>query len=425
MEFPTAAARVLRFGIFELDAHSGELRRHGLKIRLPDQAFQILQLLLARPGDVITREELRQQLWTSDTFVDFDLGLNSAIHKLREALGDSADNPQFIQTLPRRGYRFIAPVNRAADDPRSGSVAPSVSPSARLSPKWIAGGLALAVMTAALVVYQRGWWDRVRADAAGAAAGSPAERHPLGRRAIDPAAYDAYLKGVSAAGLQTYEGFRNAVAYFEDAVAKQPDFAMAYANLGQAQLQFLYAGPLSPRETVPKAEAATRKALELDDTLPLAHRTLAGILRNYYWQWEDADKELQRARVLGKHPAEFSAMELIESGQFALAIAQAERARRVDPLSFNAAIDLASAFRAARQYDRAIAEYRSALADHPAQAARTLPARRDLRLHGTLERGDRRARDRRQVVVGELTIRGLSGVCLRRGGPAARRPQRS
>ena len=365
MEFPTAAARVLRFGIFELDTHSGELRRHGLKIRLPDQAFQILRLLSARPGDVITREELRQQLWTSDTFVDFDLGLNSAIHKLREAVGDSADNPQFIQTLPRRGYRFIAPVNAAADDPRSGSVAPSVSPSARLSSKWIAGGLALAVMAAAPVMYQRGWWDQVRPDAAGTAAGSPAERHPLARRAIDPAAYDAYLKGVSAEGLQTYEGFRNAVAYFEDAVAKQPDFAMAYANLGQVQLQFLYGGPLSPRETVPKAEAATRKALALDDTLPLAHRTLAGILRNYYWQWEEAEKEVLRARALSKNPSEIPAAELLQNGQFALAIAQAERGRRLDPLSFAAAVNLASAFRAAGQYDRAIAEYRNALTITP------------------------------------------------------------
>ena len=99
------------------------------------------------------------------------------------------------------------------------------------------------------------------------------------------------MKGLAAAGLVTYEGHRNAVAYFEEAVAKQPDFALAYANLGISQLQFLYVGPLSPRETVPKAEAATRKALQLDDTLPVAHQALATILRAYHWQWEDAEKE--------------------------------------------------------------------------------------------------------------------------------------
>src|SRR5439155_14018829 len=107
---------IIRFGVFELDAHSGELRRHGLKIRLPDQSFQILRMLLDRPGDVVTREALRQRLWASDTSVDFDAGLNSAIRKLRDALDDSAENPRFVETLPRRGYRFIASVRPAAID---------------------------------------------------------------------------------------------------------------------------------------------------------------------------------------------------------------------------------------------------------------------------------------------------------------------
>ena len=106
---PTLGAHVLRFGVFELDTHSGELRRHGLKVRLPEQSFQILRTLLMRPGDVVTREELRQVLWPAETFVDFEVGLNSAVRKLREALDDSADNPRFIETLPRRGYRFVAP----------------------------------------------------------------------------------------------------------------------------------------------------------------------------------------------------------------------------------------------------------------------------------------------------------------------------
>ena len=110
MEPHSPLSSVERFGVFELDLSSGELRRHGQKIRLPHQSFQILRLLLTRPGEVFTRDELRHALWASDTFVDFDLGLNSAIRKLREALDDSAENPRFIETLPRRGYRFIAPV---------------------------------------------------------------------------------------------------------------------------------------------------------------------------------------------------------------------------------------------------------------------------------------------------------------------------
>src|SRR5262249_32774573 len=106
----THTSPILRFSIFELNLQTGELRRKGQKVKLQDQPFQVLAVLLQRPGDVVTREELRSQIWPQDTFVDFDNSLNTAINKLREALGDSADNPRFIETLPRRGYRFIAPV---------------------------------------------------------------------------------------------------------------------------------------------------------------------------------------------------------------------------------------------------------------------------------------------------------------------------
>jgi TolB-like protein/DNA-binding winged helix-turn-helix (wHTH) protein len=102
---------LVRFGVFELDADSRELRKQGLKVRLQDQPFQVLQILLERPGTVVTREELQRRIWTSDTFVDFDRGVYNAIKKLREALGDSAESPRFIETLSRRGYRFIAPVS--------------------------------------------------------------------------------------------------------------------------------------------------------------------------------------------------------------------------------------------------------------------------------------------------------------------------
>lgn len=103
------------FGVFEVDVRAGELRKSGVKIKLQDQPFQVLLLLLRRPGDVVTREELRQQLWPAETFVDFDTGLNSAVKKLRDALGDSADNPRFIETLPRRGYRFIVPLGDSGE----------------------------------------------------------------------------------------------------------------------------------------------------------------------------------------------------------------------------------------------------------------------------------------------------------------------
>ena len=111
--------RIARFGVFELDLAAGELRKNGARLRLQEQPFQVLALLLERAGQVVTREELRQKLWPSDTFVDFDHSLNTAVNKLRESLGDSASSPRYIETLARRGYRFIAPVqndtNRASD----------------------------------------------------------------------------------------------------------------------------------------------------------------------------------------------------------------------------------------------------------------------------------------------------------------------
>ena len=110
MAAPPKNNRIARFGVFEVDLNAGELRKSGVKLRLQGQPFQVLALLLERAGDVVTREELQQKLWASDTFVDFDHSLNTAINKVREALGDSASSPRYVETLARRGYRFIAPV---------------------------------------------------------------------------------------------------------------------------------------------------------------------------------------------------------------------------------------------------------------------------------------------------------------------------
>src|SRR5690242_4913331 len=103
---------VTRFGVFELNRETGELRKQGIRLKLPAQAFHVLGLLVEKPGELVSRDELRQKLWPADTFVDFEHSLNATINRVREVLGDSAENPKFIETLPRRGYRFIAPVNR-------------------------------------------------------------------------------------------------------------------------------------------------------------------------------------------------------------------------------------------------------------------------------------------------------------------------
>jgi TolB-like protein/DNA-binding winged helix-turn-helix (wHTH) protein/Tfp pilus assembly protein PilF len=110
MGSPAAVARILHFGVFEVDLKACELRKHGLRVKLPEQPFQVLVVLLEKPGEIVTREELRNRLWPGDTFVDFDHGLNNAVMRLREVLGDASENPRFVETIPRRGYRFIAPV---------------------------------------------------------------------------------------------------------------------------------------------------------------------------------------------------------------------------------------------------------------------------------------------------------------------------
>ena len=506
-------AHVFRFGIFELDTNSGELRRHGLKIRLPDQSFQILKELLNRSGEVVTREELRRVLWTSETFVDFEVGLNSAVRKLRESLGDSAENPRFVETLPRRGYRFIASVSVPAMQ-----VAPElVPPSPAFDPERVVASPAEAVGERSKSVRLTGWRATVLVVlcAAVAAAGGaalyrrgafPSQRNPggaepirtllvipfenltgddaqdyfvdsitdaltvhlsqvqgmdviarttamqyrktgkrlseigrelpvngivsgtvvetgtgvritaqLGRVSTDrvewgksyegelthmlglqqkiaseiavavglaippshsrrPAqgiaaqAYDAYLKGLTVRGGQQHDAFSRAVGYFEQAIAMEPDFAEAHAALALTQMQFLFGGPFSPHEAIPKAEAAARKALQLDDSLAQAHAVLGQILALYHWRWEESAKALQRAAEVGSGGDEFTAamsLWLMRQGRFDEAIAAAERGRKRDPLSLNAQVAVGTAYRAVGQYDRALAELRRALAMSP------------------------------------------------------------
>src|ERR1700730_4463787 len=131
METPVPVPNVFRFGVFEVDLQASELRKSGVKLKLQDQPLQVLIALLEKPGVVVGREELRKKLWDDDTFVDFEHSLGTAINKIREALGDSAENPRFIETLPRRGYRFIAPVTSAS---AATSDQPPISPPAHRPP---------------------------------------------------------------------------------------------------------------------------------------------------------------------------------------------------------------------------------------------------------------------------------------------------
>ena len=148
----------VRFGVFELDLQTGQLRKSGVLLHLPPQPFKVLTLLAGRPAELVTREEIRDQIWGTDTFVDFEHGLNFAIKKIRDTLGDDADTPRYIETLPRRGYRFIAPVEQGADaeptlEPHEAGPTASAHPE-RENPRnrWIVAAIALSLAAIAAVL---------------------------------------------------------------------------------------------------------------------------------------------------------------------------------------------------------------------------------------------------------------------------------
>ncbi len=146
--------RSYRFGLFEVEVASGELLRQGVRVRLQDQPFRVLTILLERAGEVVPREELRQKLWPADTYVEFDGSLNAALKRLRAALGDPADNPIFIETIPKRGYRFIAPV---VIDEEPAKEAVVIEPSNATPPAAIPEPASLAKRHAKVLVYVAGF----------------------------------------------------------------------------------------------------------------------------------------------------------------------------------------------------------------------------------------------------------------------------
>ena len=165
---PSELGRI-RFGVFEVDPCAGELRKQGVRIKLQEQPFQVLQLLLERPGQVVTREEMCQRIWPADTFVDFEAGVNNAVKRLREALGDKAETPRFIETLPRRGYRFVGTVNGSAQAVPANGSPPIVEPHAepRASRRTLRTGILIGLGLAALLLAILGftpnrWWRHLR-----------------------------------------------------------------------------------------------------------------------------------------------------------------------------------------------------------------------------------------------------------------------
>ena len=351
---------ILRFGPFELDLETEELRRDGARVKLQPQPTRVLALLVARPGELVTREEIQRSVWNDDTFVDFEHGVNFCIREIRAALGDSAREPRYVETLPRRGYRFVATVERAPAEPDRVDEQPSPADPARSGPspqRPLVGrrmaGLLLGTVVLALGL---GAW-RFGGEASPAVVEAP-----------DPLAREAYLAGRYLWNKGTDDALTRSLEQFERSAAIDPDYAPAYAGLADSYRLLAMNGALPTHEGSEKAKAAALRALELDPGLVEARVSLGSILFRYEWDWAGAEREFRRAiagnpdYALGHHDY---AWFLVAMGRFDEAIAEIEAARDRDPLSPLANADVGWVYLRARRYDEAIAQIERTLEIEP------------------------------------------------------------
>jgi len=434
----------IRFGEFEFNIAAGELRRSGSRLRLQDQPLQILQILVQRPSEIVSREELQREIWTSDTFVDFDHGINNAIKRLREVLGDTADTPRYIETLPRRGYRFIGKIELETPMFRSLAVLPLVNLSGDAEQEYFADGMTEALITTlakigelrvvsrtssmlykgvrkplreiahelevdAIVegtVLRAGervriaaqlidpskethlWaesYDRhlrdildIQSDVARAVAHeievklTPQERAQLTQaHPVDPEAYEAYLRGRFHWIKRTREGHLQACQHFQQAIAKDPACAPAYAGLADALAIMSLWGLFPPAEGCGKARDLAQKALKIDHSLPEAHTSFAWTVLHYDYDFATAEKEFERAIELNPRYANahhWFGMSLALMGRYEEGYTELQRAIRLDPNASYIHFGLAFVHWSGRRYDQAIESCHKALELDPNSA---------------------------------------------------------
>jgi DNA-binding winged helix-turn-helix (wHTH) protein/Flp pilus assembly protein TadD len=291
---------IQRFGVFEVDRDSGELRKRGFKLRLREQPLRLLLALLADAGRVVTREDLRQRLWPDGTFVVFDRAIDKAVSELRGVLGDSARHPRFVETLSKRGYRFIGSVEQ-------------VSRCAGARPR-----------------------DGVHSDAE-----------------------LAYVTGRYLWNRRTVTDLCSSIKCFERALAVEDGCALAHAGIADANAMLGIWG-LQPAETAfGTARRAAARALELDPSLAEAHTSLAEILKDYEWNWSLAERHYQHALWLNPRYAtahQWYAQLLVSLRRYSEAAAHIEQARRADPISPAINSFLPYIYLAGRDYGRALQE---------------------------------------------------------------------
>jgi DNA-binding winged helix-turn-helix (wHTH) protein/Tfp pilus assembly protein PilF len=335
---------VVRFGVFEAEVRAGELRKNGVKVKIQDLPFRALRMLLSHPNEVLSREQFRRALWPEGVFVDFDHGISSAINRLRDALGDSADNPVFIETVERRGYRWIAPthVPDPLVQPRPVLVKPEVETpgvetpvpeSAHLPPR--AWRWSLVFPAAALLLIAWSFWPSHREAKAGSTKRPPATTYSS-RHSANAEAEQFYLKGRFYWDKRTPDGLNKAVDFFTQAIVHDPNYAPAYVGLADCYNLMREYTLMPASEAYPRAIAAAQKAVELDDQSSEAHASLAFALFWGTWDVANADREFRRSIDLNPNNAvahHWYATYLSTLGRYAEAVAEIERAQTLDPAS--------------------------------------------------------------------------------------------
>lgn len=442
----------IRFDCFEVDLAAGQLLRRGARIKLREQCFRILASLLERPGEVVTREQLRRRLWPDDVFVDFDNNLNTAVARLREVLNDSSERPRFIETLPRHGYRFIGEVvpphpAAARVEPRRPRlmVLPFVNLTGDSAEEYFSDAMTdeivtavarvaperLAVIARTTAMHYKGSRkdiahigreldvdyivegavrrtadqvtinvqliqtsdqthifankydasmrdifsahrciaqaiatqipsiaDRVRT---GTALGGRPSRKPTD----DPVAYNLYLQG----RFRMYHDIADAKHYFEEAIARDPHFALAYDALAEYHWWVGFMGLASPKETFALGLWAALRALENDNTLAETHALLGMFRKEIDYNWPEVHREMTLALELD--PASpvvrfrYALSGLMPMGRLDEAVAELEYILDSDPLNLEARSWLGLMHWWRRDHERAIEQARLLLAVDP------------------------------------------------------------
>ena len=350
---------IVRFGVFEADLRSGELRKSGVRVKIQELPFQALRLLLSRPNEVLSRDDLRQSLWPDGVYVDFDRGVISAINRLRDALGDSAENPVFIETVGRRGYRWIAPAQisepvQAATSQAVPEGTSAVSPSH--SHGWRYAFAALLVTGLALGGAL--WLRHNSTNSRSSREASALTQAGFTHRPANREAEEFYLKGRYYWEKRTPESLNTAVDSFTQAIVHDPNYAQAYVGLADCYNLLREYTAMPSSEAYPRAFAAAKKAVELDDQSSQAHASLAFVSFNGMWDAAAADREYRRAISLDPKNAiarHWYATYLESLTRYSESIAEVERAQALDPGSKSILADKASIFFAAGRKQEAIA----------------------------------------------------------------------